>query len=53
MMFYNHTLEAALEGRRRLAELGIPVHRPEDFFCENVKTDLHMTKVTNYSLGIS
>ena len=25
--------------------LGIPVHRPDDFFCEHMKSDSHMAKV--------
>jgi hypothetical protein len=50
MMFYNHSLEAALTGRSKLSELGIPIHRPDDYFCENVKDDLHMAKVYSWNL---
>lgn len=45
MMFYNHSLEAALAGRSKLSESGVPIHRPDDYFCENVKDDAHMAKV--------
>jgi rRNA-processing protein EBP2 len=45
MAFYNHTLLAVKLGRDKLDALGIPTRRPNDFFCENVKTDSHMAKV--------
>jgi rRNA-processing protein EBP2 len=45
MRFYNHTLEAVTSGRAQLAALGVPVHRPDDYFCENMKSDVHMAKV--------
>ena len=24
---------------------GLPIHRPNDYFCENMKTDAHMAKI--------
>lgn len=43
--FYNQALYAAKEGRRRVLAAKVPFSRPEDFFAEMVKTDVHMTKV--------
>lgn len=45
MTFYNQSLLAVKEGRRLLEELGVPTRRPNDFFCENVKTDTHMNRI--------
>ena len=45
MAFYNQTLLAVKAGRDRLEALGIPTRRPTDYFCENIKTDAHMTRV--------
>lgn len=45
MAFYNHTLLAVKSGRDKLEALGIPFLRPNDFFCESMKSDAHMTKV--------
>jgi rRNA-processing protein EBP2 len=45
MAFYNQTVMALREGRRRLESLGVPMKRPSDYFCENVKSDAHMSKV--------
>lgn len=43
---YNATLTAVREGRRRLVEEhGEPFERPEDFFCEMMKSDTHMARV--------
>ena len=49
MAFYDHSLKAVLIGRKLLTELGIPFIRPNDYFCEHVKTDSHMGRVS-YSI---
>lgn len=48
MAFYNQSLLAVQEGRRRLTELGVPTRRPPDFFCEHAKSDTHMGRVSIY-----
>lgn len=45
MAFYNQTMSAVTSGRAKMAAAGLPVRRPNDYFCENLKTDAHMTKV--------
>ena len=45
MAFYNQSVSAVREGRRRLEALNVPTKRPSDYFCENVKTDMHMNRV--------
>jgi rRNA-processing protein EBP2 len=45
MAFYNHTLQAVSHGFSKLKQLDVPVIRPKDFFCENLKTDSHMAKI--------
>ena len=45
MAFYNHSVQVAKDAQTRLIALGIPTRRPTDYFCENVKTDAHMTRV--------
>lgn len=45
VMFYNHALRAVQEGQKRLKELGVPTTRPSDYFCEQVKSDVHMARV--------
>jgi hypothetical protein len=46
MAFYNQSLLAVQEGRRKLTELGVPTRRPTDFFCEHAKSDTHMGRVS-------
>lgn len=46
MAFYNQSLLAVQEGRRKLTELGVPTRRPADFFCEHAKSDTHMGRVS-------
>ena len=46
MAFYEHSLRAVKIGRNRLTELNIPFKRPADYFCEHVKTDAHMGRVS-------
>lgn len=43
--FYNHALQAVKEGYSRLQTLGVPCIRPNDFFCEQVKSDAHMARI--------
>lgn len=50
MAFYNQTLSAVTAGRAKMQAAGLPIRRPNDYFCENVKSDAHMTKVT-YTLN--
>ena len=45
MAFYNHALQALQVGRSRFHDLGIPFTRPEDYFCESLKSDSHMARV--------
>lgn len=45
MSFYNQSLLAVKEGRKKLEKLGVPTRRPTDYFCENVKTDDHMNRI--------
>lgn len=46
MSFYNHALAAVNVGRTKLTELGIKFRRPDDFFCESIKSDAHMARVS-------
>ena len=43
--FYNSTLGMVRDARDRLVASGEPYKRPEDFFCEMIKSDTHMAKV--------
>ena len=45
MAFYNHALAATHIGYDKLRRANIPVTRPNDYFCENIKTDAHMGKI--------
>ncbi len=45
MAFYNQSIQALHSGRKRLAALNIPLKRPADYFCENLKSDSHMAKI--------
>jgi len=44
-IFYNITLEAIKEGRKKCEDEFIPYLRPDDFFAEMIKTDNHMAKI--------
>ena len=46
MNFYNHALTAVKAGQNMLESLGLPIHRPHDFFCEHMKSDAHMARVS-------
>lgn len=43
--FYRVALAAVKEGRARLAKHKVPYKRPEDFFCDMLKSDDHMARV--------
>ena len=43
--FYTLALDAVKEGREKLTELGVPFKRPDDYFCEMIKSDGHMARV--------
>ena len=45
MAFYNQTLLSVRTGKERMKKLGIPIKRPQDYFCEQVKSDNHMAKI--------
>uniref|UniRef100_A0A7S2S4R4 rRNA-processing protein EBP2 n=1 Tax=Rhizochromulina marina TaxID=1034831 RepID=A0A7S2S4R4_9STRA len=45
LAFYEASLAAVKEGRERLKAQGISWKRPEDFFCEMIKSDTHMNRV--------
>merc|ERR1712168_116627 len=45
MHFYHQAQASAREALSRLASLGIPTQRPDDYFAEMVKSDSHMQKV--------
>ena len=45
MAFYNHALAATYIGYDKLRRANVPVRRPNDYFCENIKTDAHMGKI--------
>ncbi|CAG8724241.1 7067_t:CDS:2, partial [Cetraspora pellucida] len=39
------TLEGAIEGRKNVLASGVPFARPDDYFAEMVKSDVHMSKI--------
>ncbi|XP_057311380.1 probable rRNA-processing protein EBP2 [Hydractinia symbiolongicarpus] len=45
MLFYCQAQMAAKEALSRLRSLDIPTERPDDYFAEMVKTDVHMQKI--------
>ena len=45
MTFYNHTILSVHAAKEKIRALGIPIERPSDFFCEQLKTDAHMAKI--------
>jgi len=45
MLFYSQAQEAVKEALGKLQVLHIPTERPEDYFAEMVKSDVHMQKV--------
>ena len=47
IQFYNQAILTAKEGFKNLFELDIPIHRPDDYFAEMVKSDEHMARIRN------
>ena len=45
MTFYNQTLLSVRVGKDRMQKLGIQTKRPNDYFCEHLKSDNHMAKI--------
>jgi len=45
LAFYEMALTAVKEGRERLKAEGVGWRRPDDFYCEMVKSDSHMAKI--------
>ncbi|KAI9344336.1 eukaryotic rRNA processing, partial [Obelidium mucronatum] len=45
MAFYKQALEAAVVGYRELKKAQVPIHRPDDYYAEMIKTDEHMNLV--------
>lgn len=45
MLFYRQAQAAVLEGIPRLKRVNIRTRRPDDYFAQMVKTDVHMKKV--------
>jgi len=45
MLFYCQAQVSAREALLKLNELNVPTGRPEDYFAEMVKTDVHMSKI--------
>lgn len=43
---YRQAQVSAKKALSKLRDLGIPTQRPEDYFAEMVKSDVHMQKVT-------
>ncbi|CAG8667585.1 327_t:CDS:2 [Cetraspora pellucida] len=39
------TLEGAIEGRKNVLASGVPFSRPDDYFAEMVKSDVHMSRI--------
>ncbi|KAK9462862.1 eukaryotic rRNA processing protein EBP2-domain-containing protein [Lipomyces oligophaga] len=48
LAFYNQALDAAMKGRAKLIKDKVAFTRPEDYFAEMVKTDLHMEKLARH-----
>jgi len=45
LAFYETALAAVKNGREHLKDAGVGWKRPEDFFCEMIKSDVHMARV--------
>ncbi|KAK9468537.1 eukaryotic rRNA processing protein EBP2-domain-containing protein [Lipomyces arxii] len=48
LAFYNQALAAVSKGRSALKKENVPFSRPEDFFAEMVKSDVHMDKLARH-----
>lgn len=44
-MFHRQAQGAVIDGIARLKKLGVPTFRPDDYFAEMAKSDVHMQKV--------
>ncbi|KAK9453171.1 eukaryotic rRNA processing protein EBP2-domain-containing protein [Dipodascopsis uninucleata] len=53
MSFYNQALDAAKKGRSFLLKEKIAFSRPEDYFAEMVKSDVHMEKLVRHHTQIA
>ncbi|CAG8796404.1 18268_t:CDS:2, partial [Racocetra fulgida] len=42
---YKQALEGAIEGRKNVVASGVPFSRPDDYFAEMVKSDVHMSRI--------
>ncbi|ESO05038.1 hypothetical protein HELRODRAFT_172051 [Helobdella robusta] len=51
-LFYRQAQNAVLKGLARLTAFNIPTKRPEDYFAEMLKSDLHMKKVKENILSL-
>lgn len=45
VVFYDCAIEAVNLAKQKFQKQKIPFHRPDDFFCEMVKSDDHMNKI--------
>lgn len=45
MLFHRQAQAAAMEGINRLKAMNIPTKRPDDYFAEMAKSDVHMQKI--------
>ncbi|KAF0552000.1 eukaryotic rRNA processing [Gigaspora margarita] len=45
LAFYKQALEGAIEGRKNVIASGVSFSRPDDYFAEMVKSDVHMTRI--------
>lgn len=48
MIFYRQAQQAVLDGYERLEKLERPTLRPDDYFAEMAKSDVHMQKVVSF-----
>jgi len=45
MLFYRQAQSAVVEGIQKLKQLDVPTKRPDDYFAQMAKSDVHMHKV--------
>lgn len=45
MLFYCQAQVSAREALSKLSEMNVPTERPDDYFAEMAKTDVHMSKI--------
>ena len=51
LAFYNTTRENVRKGMEILFQSKTPISRPDDFFAEMIKSDIHMAKVKSRLLA--